>query len=264
MKDPAVGGPRGVEGMFQRKAEVIPGLSAKLTAALMRFPARLGRPSHPRAHPAAHTSRRRRLRPVARLLFCYRVSDRPPVAQRAEGDRRCQSRRRTGQSAAQPDRRPVKIIPCLDMKEGRVVKGVHFVGFVTPAIRWTTPSSTSRREPTSWPCSTSPPRWKGARPPGMGPTGGRGRQHPSRGGRRIATLHDMEALFELGVAKVSVNSAAVKRPELVGEQRKSSAPNASWWPSTAGAAPLCPRASSGGERGPERHRPGCGGVGPPL
>ena len=23
---------------------------------------------------------------------------------------------------------PVKVIPCLDMKDGRVVKGVHFVG----------------------------------------------------------------------------------------------------------------------------------------
>ncbi len=37
MKDPAVVARAGVEGMFQRKAEVIPGLSAKLTAALMRF-----------------------------------------------------------------------------------------------------------------------------------------------------------------------------------------------------------------------------------
>ena len=39
-------------------------------------------------------------------------------------------------------------------------------------------------------------------------------------GGGISTLSDMEELFELGVAKIGVNTAAVKRPNLIAEASK--------------------------------------------
>ncbi len=44
-------------------------------------------------------------------------------------------------------------------------------------------------------------------------------------GGGIRTVDDMKALFDLGVAKVSVNTAAVKRPDLVGEAARKSGPD---------------------------------------
>ena len=58
-----------------------------------------------------------------------------------------------------------RLIPCLDVKDGRVVKGVRFVelrdaGDPVEPRRW----PTTRRAPTSWSSSTSPPRTRGAPP----------------------------------------------------------------------------------------------------
>jgi hypothetical protein len=39
--------------------------------------------------------------------------------------------------------------PCLDVKDGRVVKGVQFVTCATPAIRWSRPAPMTRPAPTS-------------------------------------------------------------------------------------------------------------------
>jgi len=112
----------------------------------------------------------------------------------------------------------VKVIPCLDVKEGRVVKGVKFVNlrdardpveaaaaysregadelvfldiFATVENRKTRLEWVRRvREVTTIPFAV---------------------------GGGIGSLEDMKALLDLGVDKVSVNTAAVRNPELVRE-----------------------------------------------
>ena len=114
---------------------------------------------------------------------------------------------------------PVKIIPCLDMKDGRVVKGVHFVDlrdagdpvenarFYAEAgadevamldIAATLENRKTRLE------------WARAVAGALG-------EVPLTVGGGINELADIEALFSAGVSKASMNSAAVARPELVRE-----------------------------------------------
>lgn len=113
---------------------------------------------------------------------------------------------------------PVKVIPCLDMKDGRVVKGVHFVGLrdagdpIENAVHYESEGADelamldiaatveNRKTRLDWARQV-------AEAIGI----------PLVVGGGIASLEDMEALFELGVAKVSVNSAAVRHPKLVEE-----------------------------------------------
>ncbi len=113
---------------------------------------------------------------------------------------------------------PVKIIPCLDMKDGRVVKGVHFVGLrdagdpVENALRYQEEGADelamldiaatveNRKTRIEWAKQVAAVI-----------------DIPLVVGGGISTLTDMEVLFEVGVATVSVNSAAVVRPELVKE-----------------------------------------------
>jgi phosphoribosylanthranilate isomerase len=58
----------------------------------------------------------------------------------------------------------VRVIPCLDVDAGRVVKGVNFRSSATPVTRSSWPGSTTRRAPTSSRSSTSPLRTRGATP----------------------------------------------------------------------------------------------------
>ncbi len=111
---------------------------------------------------------------------------------------------------------PVRVIPCLDVKEGRVVKGVNFVNLrdardpveaaeaycregadelVFLDIMATVENRATRRE---WVKKVAE---KVTIPFAVG------------GG--IRDTRDMKELFELGVAKVSINTAAVKNPELI-------------------------------------------------
>jgi len=110
----------------------------------------------------------------------------------------------------------VRIIPCLDVKEGRVVKGVNFVNLrdardpveaaeayclegadelVFLDIMATVENRATMRE---WVRKVAA---KVTIPFAVG------------GG--IRNTRDMKELFELGVAKVSINTAAVKNPELI-------------------------------------------------
>ncbi|MDY0339586.1 MAG: imidazole glycerol phosphate synthase subunit HisF [Coriobacteriia bacterium] len=114
---------------------------------------------------------------------------------------------------------PIHIIPCLDMKDGRVVKGVNFVdlrdagdpvenaAFYREAgadevamldIAATTEGRTTRIQ------------WARDVADALGGV-------PLTVGGGINKLADIEALFEAGVAKVSMNSAAVVRPGLIVE-----------------------------------------------
>ena len=115
----------------------------------------------------------------------------------------------------------VKIMPCLDMKEGRVVKGVHFVDLkdagdpVENAVFYDQEGADelamldiaatleNRKTRLAWVQAVSS---KIAIPLTVG------------GG--IASLDDIEAVLGAGAAKVSMNSAAVKDPGLVDDAAK--------------------------------------------
>jgi cyclase len=112
----------------------------------------------------------------------------------------------------------VKIMPCLDMKDGRVVKGVHFEKIRDAGD----PVENARIY-----------EEEGADEIAMldiaATLEGRGTRLewvrsvlkvisiPLTVGGGISSIEDMEELIELGVSKVSINAAAVKRPELISE-----------------------------------------------
>jgi len=112
----------------------------------------------------------------------------------------------------------VKIIPCLDMKDGRVVKGVHFVdlkdagdpvenaafyqqeGADELAMLDIAATVEGRKTRLAWVEKVSSVI-----------------DIPLTVGGGISSLEDMEALFEVGADRVSVNSAAVSHPQLIKE-----------------------------------------------
>jgi len=110
----------------------------------------------------------------------------------------------------------VRIIPCLDVKDGRVVKGINFVNLrdardpveaaeaycregadelVFLDIFATVESRKTRFEWVKKVCEVV--------------------TVPFAVGGGIASLEDMQTLFALGVSKVSINTAAVRNPELI-------------------------------------------------
>jgi len=114
--------------------------------------------------------------------------------------------------------KPVSIIPCLDVKDGRVVKGIKFVNLRDardPAeaaaaycregadelafldIFATVENRRTRLEWVRKVCYVV--------------------TVPFTVGGGIGSIKDMKALFDLGVDKVSINTAAVRNPELVRE-----------------------------------------------
>lgn len=113
---------------------------------------------------------------------------------------------------------PVKVIPCLDMKDGRVVKGVNFVGLRDagdPVENARFYDAEGADELTMLDIAAT--------------LEGRANRIewakrvaevidiPLTVGGGISTLDDIRDLFDVGVAKVSMNSAAVRRPELIRE-----------------------------------------------
>ena len=112
----------------------------------------------------------------------------------------------------------VKIIPCLDVKDGRVVKGVKFINLrdardpveaaeaycreradelVFLDIMATVENRETRREWVKRVCDVV--------------------TIPFAVGGGISSIRDMQELFDLGVNKVSINTAAVKNPSLIKE-----------------------------------------------
>lgn len=112
----------------------------------------------------------------------------------------------------------VKIMPCLDMKEGRVVKGVNFINLkdagdpVDNAVFYQKEGADelamldiaatveNRKTRLEWVRNVSAVI-----------------TIPLTVGGGIATLEDIDLLMEAGADKVSMNSAAVKRPALLSE-----------------------------------------------
>src|SRR5512136_3077267 len=115
----------------------------------------------------------------------------------------------------------IKIMPCLDMKEGRVVKGIHFVdlkdagdpvenarfyqqeGADELAMLDIAATLENRKTRLEWVKSVSAVI-----------------DIPLTVGGGIGSLEDIELTLAAGADKVSMNSAAVKRPALVAEASK--------------------------------------------
>ncbi|HUT83157.1 MAG TPA: imidazole glycerol phosphate synthase subunit HisF [Thermodesulfobacteriota bacterium] len=115
----------------------------------------------------------------------------------------------------------IKIMPCLDMKEGRVVKGIHFVnlkdagdpvvnaefyqkeGADELAMLDIAATLENRKTRLEWVNNVSSVI-----------------DIPLTVGGGIGSLEDIELVLEAGADKVSMNSAAVKSPDLVREAAK--------------------------------------------
>lgn len=112
----------------------------------------------------------------------------------------------------------VRIIPCLDLKDGRVVKGVHFVdlrdagdpvensayyqqeGADELAMLDIAATVENRKTRVEWAEQVAAVL-----------------RIPLVVGGGIGSLEDMETLFAVGVSKVSVGTAALMRPQLIAE-----------------------------------------------
>lgn len=119
----------------------------------------------------------------------------------------------------------IRIMPCLDMKEGRVVKGVHFVdirdagdpvehaqfyqkeGADELAMLDIAATQESRKTRLDWVKRVSSVI-----------------SIPLTVGGGIGSLSDMEAVLGAGASKVSINSAAVKNPDLIKDASKAFGP----------------------------------------
>jgi cyclase len=135
-----------------------------------------------------------------------------------------------------------RIIPCLDVNAGRVVKGVNFVELRMPATRSRSPAATTSRAPTRSPSSTSPPARRARHHPACGRAGGRAGLHPAHRRWRRAHVDDVRRLLNAGADKVSMNTAAVQ--------------TRSWWPTpparsaaSASSSPSTPSRSRRGQVG---------------
>ena len=114
---------------------------------------------------------------------------------------------------------PVKVIPCLDMKDGRVVKGVHFVGLRDagdPVENARFYREAGADEVTMLDIAATV-EGRGTRLAWARDVAAALGDVPLTVGGGISSLEDIAALVDVGVAKVSMNSAAVRRPELVRE-----------------------------------------------
>lgn len=115
----------------------------------------------------------------------------------------------------------IRIMPCLDMKNGRVVKGIHFVelkdagdpvenaafyqkeGADELAMLDIAATLENRKTRLEWVKNVSSVI-----------------SIPLTMGGGISTLQDMEDVFTAGASKVSVNSAAVRNPNLIDDGAK--------------------------------------------
>ncbi len=111
-----------------------------------------------------------------------------------------------------------RIIPCLDVKDGRLVKGVNFVSLKKvgdPAENGAAYCAAGADELVFLDITATVENRKTLLD-AVKRTVER-LTIPLTVGGGIRSVDDVQALFDLGVAKVSINSAAVHRPELVRE-----------------------------------------------
>ena len=111
-----------------------------------------------------------------------------------------------------------RIIPCLDVKDGRLVKGVNFVNLRDvgdPAENAAAYSEAGADELVFLDITASVEN-RATMLDAVRRTVAR-IAVPLTVGGGIRSVDDAAALFDAGAAKVSINTAAVRRPELVGE-----------------------------------------------
>lgn len=111
-----------------------------------------------------------------------------------------------------------KIIPCLDVKDGRLVKGVNFVDLKEigdPAENAAAYCEAGADELVFLDITATLENRKTLLDAVDRTV--KAISIPLTVGGGIRSLDDMRQLFDIGVSKVSVNSAAVRRPELIAE-----------------------------------------------
>jgi len=112
--------------------------------------------------------------------------------------------------------KPVRIIPCLDIKEGRVVKGVNFVNLrdARDPVEAAEAYCLSGADELVFLDIMATVENRGTMREWVQKVAERV-TIPFAVGGGIRNTQDMKELFELGVVKVSINTAAVKHPELI-------------------------------------------------
>ncbi len=112
----------------------------------------------------------------------------------------------------------VKIIPCLDIKDGRVVKGVKFVNLrdARDPVEAAEAYSSEGADEVVFLDIVASLEGRKTRLEWVKRVREKVQVLFAVGGG-ISNLEDMKALFDLGVDKVSINTAAVNNPELVKE-----------------------------------------------
>jgi len=114
-----------------------------------------------------------------------------------------------------------RIVPCLDVKDGRLVKGVNFVNLKEvgdPAEAGAAYSEAGADELVFLDITATIENRKTMIDAVRRTVDGI--SIPLTVGGGIASLENIEALVDVGVSKVSINTAAVRRPELVEEAAK--------------------------------------------
>lgn len=114
-----------------------------------------------------------------------------------------------------------RIIPCLDVKNGRLVKGVNFVDLKDvgdPAENAAAYSAAGADELVFLDITATLEKRKTLLD-AVARTVGR-ISIPLTVGGGIGTIADIEALMDVGVSKISINTAAVRRPQFVEEAAK--------------------------------------------
>jgi len=112
----------------------------------------------------------------------------------------------------------VRVIPCLDVKEGRVVKGVKFVNLrdARDPVEAAEAYCREGADELVFLDIAATVENRGTRLKWVKKVAEKV-TIPFAVGGGIRSLEDMKALFELGVDRVSINTAAVRNPELVKE-----------------------------------------------
>jgi cyclase len=112
----------------------------------------------------------------------------------------------------------IKIIPCLDIKDGRVVKGVRFVNLkdARDPVEAATAYCIEGADELVFLDIAATVENRGTRLEWVKRVADKVTV-PFAVGGGIRNIEDMKALFNIGVDKVSINTAAVKNPELISQ-----------------------------------------------
>jgi cyclase len=120
---------------------------------------------------------------------------------------------------------PIRIMPCLDMKDGRVVKGVHFVdlrdaGDPVENARFYEQEGADELAMLDIAATLEnrPTRLEWVRQVSAG------LRIPLTVGGGIASLEDIELVLAAGATRISMNSAAVKNPDLITQAARAYGP----------------------------------------